>query len=341
MSGCSSPANTGEILSLSTEGSQTTCRSRKVNKLHSALKSTSVSVSILKNLCWGGIYFNEHRVQAWKLILEYVPVDEAQRAAVLGYKRKEYARLVEVFYNPGLIDPREMACIQADVPRIQNDAEIMQKPETTGLIVRVLGLWSARNPVPGYTSGLHEVCGLLTFAFLRDFYARRVVGREDCSIEDLEADIFWCFSAVAANFQDFYTAGSPGLQRALIIIEDLLKRKEPALMAHFADIDFNLMYLGHRWLKCLFTMEFPVHLALQVWDTFLCDEDPETSVTYLASALILRYRQQLLSGGLEQVLLLTRNLGTDTWTDEDVLTLASEAFSLQSVFAGSKLHFRS
>mmetsp|Transcript_19290 Transcript_19290/g.35455 ORF Transcript_19290/g.35455 Transcript_19290/m.35455 type:complete len:342 (+) Transcript_19290:1580-2605(+) len=341
MSGSSSPSNTCDFLSLSTDSSQHSTRSRKVTKLLSALKSPVVQLGTLKNLCWGGIHFIDHRVLAWKLILEYLPSDIAQRTTVLNYKRHEYARLIEVFYNSNYIDPNDAACIRADIPRIRIESELMRKQETADLLGRVLGLWSIRNPVPGYMSGLHEVCGLLAFAFLRDFYSGEALGRDETALMDVEADIFWCFGAVVAYFQDFYIPGNPGVQRALIKVEDVLRRKEPGLCAHFEQIDFNIVYFAHRWLKCLFTLELPVHLTLLIWDSFLSDEDPETSVTYLTAALILRFKQQLLSLSLEKSLELTNHLPTEGWTDDDVLTLASEAFSLQTVFTGSKWHFSS
>jgi hypothetical protein len=303
------------------------------------LTSPSVSLSYLKSLCWGGVYFNEQRVQAWRILLEYAPVDKEQSVLVLDFKRSEYTRLLEVLCTPNLMDPYNTACIAADIPRIRVHSDLIHRPEVVESLHRILGLWAIRNSATGYVSGLHDVLGCLAFAFFSDFLVGEADGRHYGSLMDVEADIYWCFTAIIDNFQDFYVPGSPGLQRALIQVEDVLKRKEPALYRHFQELELSLSLFAHGWLTTLFTSSFPAHLTLKLWDSIFSDEHPETSATYITAALILRYKTSLLRADLDEVLAMMSKLPTREWSEEDVLMLASEAYAIQSVFVGSKLLF--
>jgi len=64
-------------------------RISKINKFKKLLQASSISLSDLRALAWGGVP-EEVRAMTWQLLLSYLPTSSERRVAALERKRREY-----------------------------------------------------------------------------------------------------------------------------------------------------------------------------------------------------------------------------------------------------------
>lgn len=63
-----------------------------------------VDLTQVKNLSWNGLT-PVHRGQVWRMLLRYVPYNKKNQQSVLGRKRTEYQRFIEMHKD----DPEDEA----------------------------------------------------------------------------------------------------------------------------------------------------------------------------------------------------------------------------------------
>jgi len=63
---------------------------------------------------------------------------------------------------------------------------------------------------------------------------------------------------------DFFMHSTPGVQRAIIKIGDVIKRVDPQLSTYMEIADVTPISYAFRWVSCFMMREFPLHLGLYV-----------------------------------------------------------------------------
>jgi len=111
---------------------------------------------------------------------------------------------------------------------------------------RVLYIWAIRHPASGYVQGINDLVTPFFIVFLSEFipdgsyfsliriYIKKDtdLGSFDLSllnreqVEIVEADSFWCVSALLDTIQDNYTFAQPGIQRKVNDLRELISRVE-------------------------------------------------------------------------------------------------------------------
>lgn len=153
----------------------------------------------------------------WKLLLGYVPLDPAERDAVLNAKRREYFSLIQGLDmdHSDALPPAQKAImkdIEADLPRtfVNGFEEVCSQQAIQGLIKRPLYVWSSRNAM-GYYQGMMDLVYAIFFAFVAehesicgDVDALRRLHLESIDgnyLLNLEADIYHCFGLLIRSYE--------------------------------------------------------------------------------------------------------------------------------------------
>ena len=105
---------------------------------------------------------------------------------------------------------------------------------------RLLFIWALRHPASGYVQGINDLATPFLTVFLGAFGTG--TGGEDAgaalddidpaTMDDVEADAYWCVSRLLDSIQDNYTFGQPGIQRLLHSLEDLVRRTDGMCRCH-------------------------------------------------------------------------------------------------------------
>ena len=138
-------------------------------------------------------------------------------------------------------------------------------------------------------------------------------------LESLEADSFWCLSALLDGIQvllvstispqDNYIFAQPGIQRMVSTLRELITRIDAPLAKHLNDEGIEFIQFSFRWMNCLLMREFSVTNVIRMWDTYVvstCIQSHLTSKSegqkgfsefhvYVCAALLDKYNSHILS----------------------------------------------
>lgn len=184
--------------------------------------------------------------------------------------------------------------------------------------------------------------------------------------EQMEADIYWCFTKMLDSIQDHYIFGQPGLQRMIYRLEDLTARLDPVLHAHLKGHDVMFMQFAFRWMNCLLIRELPFVCIRRLLDSYLSTEHLQfiDLHVYVCAVILTMFREELLARNdfhsllvfLQQTVAgapsespLTGAAGangasgasgtsTANWGESEMDSILAQAFILSSLFDNSPSH---
>lgn len=254
--------------------------------------------------------------------------------------------------------------IAIDVPRTAPDSVLFKNPFVRESLARILYCWSIRRPASGYVQGINDLVTpfyqvfideLVPAAFLRsgtDPQSGNSVSEEASAavtirvsedlLRNVEADVFWCLSLLLDTIQDNYTFSQSGISRQLQRMRDIVQRTDPKLLRHLDSEGITLIQFAFRWINCLLIREFPLHMIIRMWDTYLAEGDGGFSSfhIFVCAAFLCKWSDHLQILEFQDILLFLQNLPTASWTLADLEMLLSEAFMWKTVFEGSLDHLQ-
>ena len=96
----------------------------------------------------------------------------------------------------------------------------------------------------------------------------------------------------------------------------------------------DYLHFAFRWLNCLLVRELPFPLVLRLWDTYMAEAHKfESFLVFMCVALLLRFKDHLLTLDTQGLILFLQKLPTGDWDEAEVEVLLSTAFMWQSVFS--------
>uniref|UniRef100_A0A6A7G6Q1 Ypt/Rab-GAP domain of gyp1p superfamily protein isoform 1 n=2 Tax=Hirondellea gigas TaxID=1518452 RepID=A0A6A7G6Q1_9CRUS len=315
------------------------------------MEARNLDLELLRKLCWKGIP-PFLRTRAWKLLLGYLPSNLERRVPTLKKRRGEYRGFIDIFYN---IDPSQRTeqeqkiytQIVADVPRTNPEMPLFQEKCMQQCLTRVLYIWSIRHPATGYVQGINDLATPFIYLFFGDAlgrdFSKKCADLDDKEFFNIEADTFWCLSKLLEGIQDHYIFAQPGLQRMVFKLKELIHRHDEPLHDHLQNNNLMFIQFAFRWMNCLLLREIPLHLIIRLWDTYLSSGD-QPGLTgfhiYTCAALIEKYSSKLLKLDFQELVIFLQHIPTHQWNVQDIESLVSQAYILQSLYHDAQSHLR-
>ncbi|KAI1416261.1 RabGAP/TBC [Hypoxylon sp. FL1857] len=333
-------------------------RITKINKFKKILQASTIPLTDLRALAWGGVP-EEVRAMTWQLLLSYLPTSSERRVATLERKRKEYLDGVRQAFERGGtnsassgrargLDEAIWHQISIDVPRTNPHIELYSYEATQRSLERILYLWAIRHPASGYVQGINDLVTPFWQVFLGTYIT-------DCNIESgmdpgqlpkavldaVEADSFWCLTKLLDGIQDHYIVAQPGIQRQVAALRDLTARIDEGLAKHLESQHVEFIQFSFRWMNCLLMREISVRNTIRMWDTYLAEEQGFSEFhLYVCAAFLVKWSSKLVKMDFQEIMMFLQALPTRDWTEKDIELLLSEAYIWQSLFKNSSAHLR-
>ncbi|TRX90800.1 hypothetical protein FHL15_008379 [Xylaria flabelliformis] len=211
--------------------------------------------------------------------------------------------------------------IVQDVQRLP-DEPFYHQPHIQTLITDVLFIYCKLNPdVGGYRQGMHELLAPIVYVVEQDAIDPadassdasndlRMVEMLDASF--VEHDSFALFSKVMDSAKVFYeTSESSGnntgnaafdmqsarssiVEKSEYIHDVCLYKVDPELSAHLKTIEVLPQVFLIRWIRLLFSREFPFDQMLRLWDTLFSIDPTFKLIDLICTSMLLRIRWDLL-----------------------------------------------
>jgi TBC1 domain family member 2 len=348
----------------------------RINKFKKILQSTTISLTDLRALAWGGVS-EEVRAMTWQLLLSYLPTSGERRVATLERKRKEYLDGVKQAFERGGntsaaggrsrgLDEAIWHQISIDVPRTNPHIELYGYEATQRSLERILYLWAIRHPASGYVQGINDLVTPFWEVFLGTYITDYDIesgmdpGQLPRAVLDaVEADSFWCLTKLLDGIQDHYIVAQPGIQRQVAALRDLTARIDSDLAKHLQQEQVEFIQFSFRWMNCLLMREISVKNTIRMWDTYLVGNllfphhldgllTPQQAEEqgfsefhlYVCAAFLVKWSSKLLKMDFQEIMMFLQALPTRDWTEKDIELLLSEAYIWQSLFKNSSAHLR-
>ncbi|EFO23216.2 TBC domain-containing protein [Loa loa] len=293
-----------------------------------SLKTVDIDLEQLRKDCWMGIP-HKLRPTIWRILLGYLPTNFERREVTLARKREEYWRYVEQYFHTRYDEQHQdtFRQIHIDIPRMCPLIPLFQQK-----VVQ---------------EGINDLVTPFFVVFLSEFISDDTeVGTYDVSqlpreqIEIVEADSFWCVTALLDTIQDNYTFAQPGIQRKVSQLRHLMSRVDKQLHRHLEAHGVEYLQFAFRWMNNVLMREIPLRATIRLWDTFLSERDGFSQFHgYVCAAFLRMWSKQLQAEkDFQGIMLLLQNLPTHSWGDQQICELTADAFSLMALFDGAKNH---
>uniref|UniRef100_A0A914WUY4 Rab-GAP TBC domain-containing protein n=2 Tax=Plectus sambesii TaxID=2011161 RepID=A0A914WUY4_9BILA len=309
-----------------------------------------IDLDQLRKDCWMGVP-HMLRPQAWRLLSGYLPTNAERREATMTRKREEYWHYVEQYFHTRHEEQYQdtFRQIHIDIPRMCPLIPLFQQKMVQEIFERILYIWAIRHPASGYVQGINDLVTPFFVVFLSEFVRDDTeVGTFDVSqlprehLEIVEADSFWCVSALLDTIQDNYTFAQPGIQRKVLQLRHLVSRVDNQLHQHLEAHSVEYLQFAFRWMNNLLMREIPLRATIRLWDTYLSERNGFSQFHgYVCAAFLRMWSKQLQQEKeFQSIMILLQNLPTQHWSDQHICELTADAYSLMALFAGAKNHLQ-
>ncbi|KAF7563804.1 hypothetical protein G7046_g309 [Stylonectria norvegica] len=287
-----------------------------------------------RSVCWKTFLLSRESTEtSWSQFLYHGRTLYAeQRDHFLKFIKRPEA-LAELTVDPLADDPdspwntvRQDEIIRAeinqDVQRLPDDVSY-HEDKTQALILDILFVYCKLNPDRGgYRQGMHELLAPIVHAVQQDAVDRSTItpdlGVDESMLQMLDSDFiehdaYILFSQVMNHAQAFYevkdtavgsehaSAGpkfqeqsSAIVERSRFIHEVCLHKVDPELAAHLTNIEILPQIFLIRWIRLLFSREFPLQDFLVLWDTIFAIDPTLDLIDLICVAMLIRIRWDLL-----------------------------------------------
>lgn len=220
-------------------------------------------------------------------------------------------------------DQELMAVIAQDCQRLFPDIDWYQLPRNQEIISEVLFLWSKANPSISYKQGLHELAAIVLWVVMHDHSTDVTTATEKTYI---------IFESILTHAKEFY-ATENGLSsvvvRACRINSEILSIVDHEVAARLDTLGIEPQLYSLRWLRLLFSREFPFEACLLLWDLLFAADQTSGIIDYVCCAMLTKQRQTLLKNDYNTALTCLMRYST---IDITPYSLVQDALQLQKRF---------
>ena len=320
-------------------------REKRVRFFQSILSEPVVNLERLKSLSWAGIP-DQFRADVWRLFLDYMPINSANRGASLRHKRSDYFDCAERLFDQTQrnlwtnAQKQTEAQILRDLPRTH--LNILKIEHVQNLFLRVLFVWAVRHPASGYVQGMNDLLQPFFYTFALSYSQNKNIDEFvqqtelDISEEDfknVEADCFWCFSKLLDGLQDLYTKDQPGLYKMLDHLKQVISSADPQLAKWIEDEEIQYQEFAFRWMNCLLVREFSPTVLFRLWDTYLGNHT-KISFThvFVCAAFLNMLHNRLITKPHSEFVMEIQMIDPYSWSIEDMEVILAQEYVYEKTY---------
>ena len=246
-----------------------------------------------------------------------------------------------------------MKIIVNDVFRTQPSYRLFHNKLMQEVMIKVLWVWHVRHPACGYVQGMNDLITPFLTVFVKEHIDNVNLDVLDVpadfetnlteEIRDtIEADTFWCLSKILDPILDNFTFKT-GTEKAMCKIKDIIKKIDLDLYNHLELVDpsqYIFKVFSLRWLFSLLVREFPMKVAVRLFDTYISDEQGFNVLhLYVCAAILLKWSIKLKKMNLDNIMVFLQDLPTKQWSEQDLDVIIAEAYVFKTLYEDSIGHF--
>ncbi|KRZ20747.1 TBC1 domain family member 22B, partial [Trichinella pseudospiralis] len=330
------------------DSSETDHRIKRILNLIDRDQFSELDREELQRECWTGIPA-KLRPRVWRLLSGYAPFNKSRVDQVLKQKRDEYFNLVEQYFHTRFDESHQdtFRQIHIDIPRMCPLIPLFQQKIVQEMFERILYIWAYRHQGSGYVQGMNDLVTPFFIVFLSEWISPdsamdsfELTSLENEKLNAIEADSYWCITALLRTIQTNYTSPQSGIHEKIDALKALMKKMNSELDQHLQKHQVEYFQFAFRWMNNLLMREIPLSATIRLWDTYLCITNGFANFHLYVCAAFLRYWSKEIQKqpDFQSILLFLQKLPTQQWDDDKIKVLTADAYSLMEMFSGAKRH---
>ncbi len=184
--------------------------------------------------------------------------------------------------------------IAKDIERTHPDMHFFAEEPVLEMMERILLIFAKLNPGIMYVQGMNELLAPLLYVFSNDSVAGYGFS------EHLEADTFFCFSALMSEFRELFMKTSDksvgGIMHYIEVYSQLLQVIDPQVWNVLRSQGIEHSFYSFRWFTTLLTREFMLPDVLRLWDSFFADVDRRDFLVCFCNGMVMHRREDIVNG---------------------------------------------
>ena len=167
------------------------------------------------------------------------------------------------------------------------------------VLSRILFIYSKFEPEVSYVQGMNEILAPIYYCFSFDRMS------EDESIDNIEADSFWCFFNLMSIFRELFDKNEDKKDHGVLAkttrLKMMLKVVDKNLFEYLDKISFDFSILTFRWISLMFSQDFIMLDILRIWDFLLSSDNKYENCYYFCLSIILMRKETIMKSQLYKI----------------------------------------
>ncbi|EKE36909.1 hypothetical protein ENUP19_0009G0049 [Entamoeba nuttalli] len=233
------------------------------------------NLSLLKQIALNNGLDGLLRKLGWLTFLDVLPLPITPSwGRILEVMRERYDYFIVNDNKPTQFDE----IIDQDIERLYSDIEFFIHPEVRNSVKRICKIFAIEHPDVGYQQGIHELVGIVYYAFSELYPTEKAISAIpfpseyestfQIIIENgfTEHDTFTAIEHLIALMQPIFSKGANGVKNMCNDLFNSLQKFNQNIFDRFNENGIIPTTFGIKWLRLLFSREFPLDTVLQLWD---------------------------------------------------------------------------
>ena len=162
------------------------------------------------------------------------------------------------------------------------DKEKLFENETNSdVIERIIYIYSKLNKEVGYVQGMNELIAPIYYCFSID---------KTVSLENVEADTFWCFTLLMKDIKKLFLKENDNLKGGILdrvfILDLIISNLQKDIYRILSKNNVNIFHFAFSWINVFFCQEFFMPDILRLWDIIFCEKNRFCFVYFFAMAIL-------------------------------------------------------
>jgi len=149
------------------------------------------------------------------------------------------------------------------------------------VIERIIYIYSKLNKQVGYVQGMNELIAPIYYCFSID---------NTVSLENVEADTFWCFTFLMKDVKKLFLKESDnsegGILDRVFTLDLIVSHLQKDIYKILSKNNVNIFHFAFSWINIFFCQEFIMPDIIRLWDIIFSEQDRFSFVYFFAMAIL-------------------------------------------------------
>ncbi len=163
---------------------------------------------------------------------------------------------------------------------------IFENETHSDVIERIIYIYSKLNKEVSYVQGMNELIAPIYYCFCMD---------NTVSLENVEADTFWCFTFMMKDIKKLFLKENDNLKGGILdrvfTLDLIIKTLQKDIYKILTKNNVNIFHFAFSWINVFFCQEFFMPDIIRLWDIIFSEKDRFCFV-YFFSMAILEYKKK-------------------------------------------------